>query len=224
MQREGRVVNGIIRYKHKSDPDNPCGRRYSSQAKWQNPACIGGQSDGAARQIGDVLERIPHSTYVEPMVGVGNVFAKIRIEPKPGYKMVINDIDCTRLKEAKRRRCKSPDTLQCRRFHAARRTCRRSWRTFLRLDGKTVLFYLDPPYEFPRTSKKAVLKYKHNDVKLQELVDAAKRLKGSVAISSSDMPQSKKILCRAPFRCQKIIKNNPQGVKYTELLAVKRAR
>ena len=81
----------------------------------------------------------------------------------------------------------------------------------------------DPPYEITRGNKRGtkVLHYKFNDVPLQEVVDTARHLKGSVAISYSDLPQTRKALCVRPFRCKKITKWALAGNPYTELLAVK---
>lgn len=186
-----------------------------------NPSCWGGQQGHAAVQIAKVIDRIPHSKYVEQMVGVGGVYRRVTSTAKH----VLNDKDCKRISVLRKRTCSPPAANgACERLKAARVTCGRDWKAVVRAhDGKDVLTYLDPPYEYSKDGKRNVdLRYKHQTIPLEEVVRVARGLRGKVLISYSNTPATRQALCRQPFRCKKIQKWALQGKPYTELLAVKR--
>lgn len=182
--------------------------------------CMGGQSDRAARQIADRLQKIPHKTYVEPMVGLGKV-TRFKAEVD---KEVLNDKSCTRVREAKARICHNASKEQCERIkQRARVTCGRDYRAFLKqYDKKDTLIYLDPPYKGKSVNWQ---NYKHdgNTFDFSAFIKAVKQVKkASVAVSYSDDKDFKKALCgrNSGFRCVRI-KKNYFAVHYNDILAIR---
>ena len=183
--------------------------------KWQY-GCNGGQSPHAARQIADRLSKIPHEVYVEPFLGNGTVFRA----KEPSVKEVVNDKDCKRLHHALSIACSSsPTSEKCQRLKSARQSCGRDYTSFKNYDSKKTLFYLDPPYHTGRNSNRL---YKYNEIDFPRFVKWARGLKGNVAISYSNTPETRKELCKAPFTCHSIHKNIFTR-HWNELLAVKKA-
>lgn len=188
-------------------------------------SCFGTKGPGPARQIADVIDRIPHGKYVEPFLGHGNVY---RARRRPAAKEVVNDKDCRQVGITKVLTCQVNDKTKCERLKKARVTCRRDWKAVVRAhcNDKQALCYLDPPFMSAKDVSKSDghLTFKDKTgVHPAEMRRLTERMAGAVLISYNDNPEAKRILCRRPFRCKTITKNL-MGRNYAEILAVKTAR
>lgn len=180
--------------------------------------CIGGQSAQAARQITDHLNTIPHKKYVEPFLGVGNVF---RAKDKSEHE-ILNDKDCNRVSIAKARTCQWKSQDKCDRFKAAEVTCKKDYKELLaQHDSPDTLFYLDPPYHDKVKSQNYAST--GTNIEFSDFANSVKHLKSKVAISYSDNEDFKKTFCSkdSEFRCHKIKKHYLEN-EYNEILAVKK--
>jgi site-specific DNA-adenine methylase len=181
--------------------------------KWH--LCEGNKSSKTAGQVARKLDTIPRETYVEPFLGLGNVY---RAQKKHSDKEVLNDLDCNRIKGAKHKSCSTKDQKKCELIKKATVTCGKDYRTFLkRYDKPNTLIYLDPPYHSGGT------KYKKGELDFPAFVNAVKGVKhASIAVSYSNNPEFKSAICRGSgFTCHKI-KSNIFNTHFYELLAVKK--
>lgn len=165
-----------------------------------------------ARKIGAIIDRIPHDTYIEPMVGMETVFFKTR----PVKTEVLNDLDCKVVKQMKRQACRKKDQTDCNRLKKAKILCGKDYREVIRrYDSKNALIYLDPPYENTKCE------YRHCDVSTKDIVKVMKRAKGTVLMSND--PKNRKDICGDTVRCR-IIPFKFWGNPRKDLLAIKKAR
>ena len=177
-----------------------------------------GTGTQAAGQIAPILDRIPHTVYVDPFVGRGDVYrAKASVQTE-----ILNDLDCKRTADARRAACKLHGTAKseaCQRItKQARVTCGRDWKASLRYDSPETLFFLDPPWE---DVDKNVMPYAKNDsIPASEIVKRTRGLKGAVAIYYRDNAKSRKALCKKPFKCH-IIRSHIFNNSFSHVLAVK---
>jgi site-specific DNA-adenine methylase len=181
--------------------------------------CVGGQSPHAAKQIAARLDRIPHKVYVDPFLGVGNVWRAREVNAPTE---VLNDLECKRVKNSKVRAClHGSDTEKCRAFKAAKVSCRRDYGPFLKTyDAPGTLIYLDPPYHDKSGSQR---NYGKTGLDFPRFVGSVRRIKrASVAISYSNNPEFKREFCgkTGGFKCHRINKNF-LGKRYVEILAVR---
>lgn len=185
--------------------------------------CFGTKGPGAARQIADIIDRTPHEKYVEPFVGIGNVY---RARRNPAAKEVINDVSCRQTGITRVLTCQMKDREKCDRLKKAKTTCFQSRLQVVlaHCDDRKALCYLDPPFLATKDlGNDSHLTFKHKEgVHPQELRDVTRRLKGTAMISYNDNPQAVKILCKRPFRCRRIEKQL-MGRYHYEILAVKKA-
>ena len=164
-----------------------------------------------AKKIGKIIDRIPHTTYVEPMVGMGTVFFKT----SPVDKEILNDLDCGVVRTMKREACKKKDQTDCNRLKKAIITCGEDYRKVIRKhDSKNTLVYLDPPYENTKCE------YKHCDVPTKEIVKVMKRTKGTVLMSND--PKNRKDICGDKKISCRIIPFKFWGQPRKDLLAIKK--
>ena len=178
-----------------------------------------GIGHNAARQIADVVDRIPHTTYVEPFLGRGDIFRAV----KPSDRMIVSDLDCSRVKQAREHSCPTGGggAAQCAKLEQATVSCGTDWRAQLKHDSPGTLFVLDPPWEGIRHSY--AMNYDRNaPIAAREVADRTRGLKGSVAIVYRDAAETRKALCTPPFKCH-LIRRQFFGRKFTQLLAVKGA-
>lgn len=186
--------------------------------KWH--ICKGNQSPAAARQIADRLDRIPHNKYVEPFLGIGNVYRARRKHPEKEH---LNDIDCNRVKLAKQRICSTKNNEKCMKIENAKVSCGIDYNSLLRNhDSDDTLFYIDPPYHDKQKSSK---RYDSNTLDFNRFVKSVNGIKhAKVAISYSNNKDFKREFCniKAGFKCYKIKKNILGKVFYNDILAVKR--
>jgi hypothetical protein len=174
----------------------------------------------AARQIADRVDRIPHDTYVEPFLGRGDIFRAVAPSPK----MILNDLDCDRVKQAQTSACamggRTPSSPSCVKLNGGGATvgCGKDWKELLKHDSPRTLFLLDPPWE--GVPKRGHNYPKDDPIGPGEMIARTRGLKGAAAIVYRDAPEVRKVLCRAPFRCHAIRKNF-FGRPFTQLLAVK---
>ena len=179
----------------------------------------GGQSAKAAKQISTRLNRIHRDTWVEPFLGVGNVYRAT----KPSKREILNDLDCKRTRETRRRFCGLKGKEKCARLRAARLTCGKDYKGFLsRYDKKGTLIYLDPPYH-DRTRNQT---YGKTGLDFNRFVLSVRGIKNAcVAISYSNNPEFKREFCgsKGGYRCHSIKKSIFRD-HYTEILAIKKAR
>lgn len=169
----------------------------------------------SAQRIVDALPA--HKTYVEPFAGRAYVFLK---NMKYSGDAILNDLDCGVLKDLKKQKCSLKNPAQCEKLEEAKVSCGKDWKKFLKYDAPDTLFYLDPPYEDNKTSKKF---YKFNDVSLKEVLDGVKNLKGTVALSYSQDRRKEICNLQTGFRCR-TIKTFSFGNPSSEILAIKKAR
>jgi site-specific DNA-adenine methylase len=176
--------------------------------------CFGSQGVAAARQIADHLDKVPHTKYVEPLVGLGTVYRATQ----PAKEEILNDLDCKRLRIAKQKSCASSET-QCERIKAAKLSCGTDYREIIRKnDSSDTLIYLDPPYH---TSAKSSKNYGRNELDFKQFAQAAKGIKDAkVAVSYSDTPDFRQEFCNDGFTCHRI-KKNMFSAHYHELLAIR---
>ena len=163
-----------------------------------------------AKKIASIIDKIPHETYVEPMVGMGTVF----FAKNPSEKEILNDLDCNVVNTMKREACKNPSSKKCERLKNAKITCGQDYRKIMKkYDSKNTLTYLDPPYEGTKCE------YKYCDVPTNEIVDIMKKAKGSVLMSNT--PQNKKEICGDKIKCR-TIPFKFWGQPRKDLLAIKK--
>lgn len=181
--------------------------------------CFGGQGYYSAKQIGNRLNQIPYDVYVEPMLGRGQVYKHVNHE---GKKEILNDLDCTRLKQAKDNICRIDK--QCQAFKKAEVSCKKDYDQFLKkYDQKGALIYLDPPYE---TSNSADKGYREKKLGLDRFISAVKGIKNAnVAISYANNNEFKREICQGDigFKCV-AVKKKIFGTESTEILAIKKEK
>ena len=173
----------------------------------------------AARQVASALGRVDYDTYVEPFLGRGDITRAIASHGK----VVLNDLDCRRLQQAKAAQCgpgrnrtacalvSDPSTARC----------GADWRTLLKHDAPGTLFVLDPPWE--GASARGMSYDRNAAIPAAEVVRSTRGLEGTVAIVYGDYPKARRELCHAPFTCHRI-RRQFFGRPFTQLLAVKPAR
>jgi len=164
-----------------------------------------------AKKIGAIIDRIPHDTYVEPMVGMGTVFFKT----KPVKNEILNDLDCGVVREMKKQACSLKDPTKCNRLKKAKITCGKDYKEIIKKhDSKNTVIYIDPPYEGTKCE------YKHCDVPTQDIVKTMKRAKGTVLMSND--PKNRKQICGDKIKCR-TIPFKFWGQPRKDLLAIKKA-
>ncbi len=173
------------------------------------------QSAHSANQVAKYLDQIPHTIYVEPFAGHGRTFFARKHLARREH---LNDLDCREMTHIRQQACSLKSSQKCDRLRAAKVTCGRDWKQFLRLDSTRTLFYFDPPFEGTKAKG-----YRYTEVSLGDVVNRSRRLKGKAAISYKNTAETRKLLCRSPFICHKI-NRNMYGTHYTQLLAVKKLR
>ena len=180
--------------------------------KWH--ICKGNQSAGAARQIADHLDKIPRETYVEPFLGLGNVY---RAEKRHEGKEILNDLDCQRMRAAKERTCSTKSQTKCEIMKEAKTTCGKDYKQFLkRYDDRDTLFYLDPPYGTKNE------RYKERGPDFEEFANSIDSIKhAKVAVSFTDNKEFRDRFC-GEFTCHKIKKNILGKSFYNDILAIKK--
>jgi len=163
-----------------------------------------------AKKIGAIIDKIPHDTYVEPMVGMGTVF----FNTKPVKNEYLNDLDCNVVKEMKKQACSLKNPEKCNRLKKAKITCGKDYRAIIKkYDSKNTLIYLDPPYENTKCE------YKHCDVPTKEITKVMKKAKGTVLMSND--PKNRKEICGGKIKCR-TIPFKFWGKPRKDLLAIKR--
>lgn len=182
---------------------------------WKEEVQGRGLGATGARQIADHLAGVPYDTYVEPFLGRGDILRAMR----PHGKVVLNDLDCDRIRQAGASLCRQGGGSACRLLPKA--TCGRDWSESLKEDSPSTLFVLDPPWEGARARG---MNYSYNEpITASEVARRTRDLKGTVAVVYGDYPEARKTLCTSPFRCHRIHKNF-FGRPFTQLLAIKPAR
>jgi len=163
-----------------------------------------------AKKIGAIIDKIPHETYVEPMVGMGTVF----FAKKPAKKEILNDLDCNVVKELKKQACSLKNPEKCNRLKKAKITCGQDYRKIMKkYDSKNTLTYLDPPYEGTKCE------YNYCDVPTKEIVKIMKKAKGPVLMSNT--PINRKEICGGKIKCR-TIPFKFWGQPRKDLLAIKK--
>ena len=165
-----------------------------------------------------IVKHFPnHKKYVEPFAGRAYVF----LHNDKYEKAILNDLDCSVLRELKKQKCSLKDKTQCKKLKEATVTCGKDWKKFLKHDSKDTVFYLDPPYD--NSKKYGWRQYKHNNVPLKEVLENVKNLKGTVILSHS--PEKRKEICnkKTGFKC-KTIKTISFSNPTSEILAIKKAK
>ena len=163
-----------------------------------------------AKKIAKIIDKIPHDTYVEPMVGMGHVFFKT----KPVKNEILSDLDCKVTREMKRQACSLKDQTKCDRLKNAVITCGKDYRDVIKkYDSKSTLIYLDPPYEGTKCE------YNHCDIPTTEIVNVMKKAKGTVLMSNT--PQNRKEICGGKIRCR-TVSFKFWGQPRADILAIKR--
>ncbi len=163
-----------------------------------------------AKKIGAIIDKIPHDTYVEPMVGMGTVF----FNTKPVKTEILNDLDCGVVKEMKKQACSLKNPEKCNRLKNAKITCGQDYRKIIKkYDSKNSLIYLDPPYEDTKCE------YKHCDVPTKEITKVMKKAKGTVLMSND--PKNRKEICGGKIKCR-TIPFKFWGQPRIDLLAIKK--
>ena len=163
-----------------------------------------------AKKIGAIIDKIPHDTYVEPMVGMGTVL----FNTTPVKTEVLNDLDCGVVRRMKKQACSLKDQTKCNRLKNAIITCGQDYRKIIKkYDSKNTLIYLDPPYEGTKCE------YNHCDVSTSEVVQGMKRARGTVSMSNT--PLNRKEICGDDIACRNI-PFKFWGQPRMDLLAIKR--
>jgi len=163
-----------------------------------------------AKKIAKVIDRIPHDTYVEPMVGMGTVY----FATSPVKNEVLNDIDCKVIRTMKREACKNPKSSKCERLKNAKITCGLDYKKVMKKhDSKNTLHYLDPPYEGTRCD------YNYCDVPTTEITKTMKQMRGTVLMSND--PKNRKEICGDDVKCR-IIPFKFWGQPRKDMLAIKK--
>lgn len=169
-----------------------------------------------AKKIGKIIDRIPHTTYVEPMVGMGTVFFKTT----PVENEVLNDLDCGIVREMKRNACKNPKNDKCKRLKNAKITCGIDYKKIIKkYDSKNTLIYLDPPYEGIKSNWEQK-RYDVDNLPLEEVLKACKTTKGTCLLSYS--PKRRKEICSDKKIQCKTIPFKFWGQPRKDLLAIKK--
>lgn len=172
----------------------------------------------AAYPVARALEKVPYQTWVEPFLGRGDVFRAV----SPKGPAILNDLDCARTSLAEKKAC-SVSSGKCELIRSADVSCGKDWTSFLKHDSPQTLFFLDPPWKTPGRPEIYRHYSKSTPVDPAELVRRTRDLKGAVAIYYADRPETRRELCRPPFRCR-MIQRSVFNQHFTQLLAIKPPR